>query len=124
MKIAVTSQNFKTVTNHAGKCRKFIIFDVDENGSIQEVDRLSLPQELSFSNFCGDIHPLEGVHALLSLSFGTGFLEKARKRNIIASIAQTNHIEDAIRDFVQNGQVLPHFNESDHTDKHSCACQH
>ena len=28
MQIAVTSQNRKTVTEHAGKCRKFWIYDI------------------------------------------------------------------------------------------------
>ncbi len=30
MKIAVTSQNRKTITDHAGKCRKFWLFDIDD----------------------------------------------------------------------------------------------
>ena len=30
MQIAVTSQNRKTITEHAGKCRKFWIYDVEK----------------------------------------------------------------------------------------------
>ncbi|MFA7276699.1 MAG: NifB/NifX family molybdenum-iron cluster-binding protein [Pseudobdellovibrionaceae bacterium] len=121
MRIAVTSQNFKTVTNHAGKCRKYIIYEV-EAGGIHEVERLSLPQELAFSNFCGESHPLDGVNVLLSLSFGKGFLEKMKHRNITASLTRTNDIEDAIIDFVKNGQILPEFNNQDCSDEHSCSC--
>jgi predicted Fe-Mo cluster-binding NifX family protein len=31
MKIAVTSQNRKTITSHAGKCRKFWVYEVEDN---------------------------------------------------------------------------------------------
>ncbi len=31
MKIAVTSQNRKSITEHAGRCRKFWIFMIEEN---------------------------------------------------------------------------------------------
>lgn len=31
MKIAVTSQNRRSVTNHAGRCRRFWIFDIVNN---------------------------------------------------------------------------------------------
>jgi hypothetical protein len=30
MKIAVTSQNRKTITSHAGKCRKFWVYEVED----------------------------------------------------------------------------------------------
>ena len=32
MKIAVSSQNFRTVTAHAGKARRFIVFDLATPG--------------------------------------------------------------------------------------------
>ena len=36
MRIAVTSQNFRTVTGHAGKARRFLVFDVLNDRSITE----------------------------------------------------------------------------------------
>ena len=36
MKIAVTSQNRKTVTGHAGKCRKFWIYEVEGSAVISK----------------------------------------------------------------------------------------
>ena len=54
MKIAVTSQNFKSVTGHAGKSRRFIIFDVGTPCDSPEVVWLDLPMEMSFHEFSGD----------------------------------------------------------------------
>ena len=40
MKIAVSSQNFRTVTAHAGKARRFIVFDLATPCTPREVERL------------------------------------------------------------------------------------
>lgn len=36
MKIAVTSQNRKTITEHAGKCRKFWIDEIDDKTVVRK----------------------------------------------------------------------------------------
>jgi predicted Fe-Mo cluster-binding NifX family protein len=47
MRIAVASQNRKTVTGHAGKCRKFWIYDTDGAEVLGKI-LLELPMEQSF----------------------------------------------------------------------------
>ena len=44
MKIAVTSQNRRTITEHAGKCRKFWVYDI-EQGQVTGKTLLELPIE-------------------------------------------------------------------------------
>ncbi|MEW8525962.1 MAG: hypothetical protein AB2552_23275 [Candidatus Thiodiazotropha endolucinida] len=45
MKIAVTSQNYRTITQHAGKTRRFLIYEQDpETGQAHELDCLNLPK--------------------------------------------------------------------------------
>ena len=125
MKIAVTSQNFKTITNHAGKARRFIVFNVDEAGNIEELSRLDLPQEMAFHNFQGNEHPLDGVDALLSASFGLGFMNKMARRGITASLVNTTDIKTAIDEFLKNGQIVPEFACHNHGDAdHVCGCSH
>ncbi len=66
MKIAVTSQNFRTVTGHAGKARRFLVFEAD-GGEVREVERLDLPKEMSFHELQGDApHPVDGVDVLVT----------------------------------------------------------
>lgn len=111
MKIAVTSQNYKTVTNHAGKARRYIIFETNENGSPQEVERLDLPKEMSFSMLKEGSHPIDGVDVVLSGSFGDGFARRMSKRGIIASLAQTQDPVEAIKEYLTHGQKLPTSSE-------------
>ncbi|MFN3398227.1 MAG: NifB/NifX family molybdenum-iron cluster-binding protein [Sulfurimicrobium sp.] len=47
MKIAVTSQNRKTITGHAGKCRKFWIYDIEDKKIVNKT-LLELALEQSF----------------------------------------------------------------------------
>ncbi|MDD3020016.1 MAG: NifB/NifX family molybdenum-iron cluster-binding protein [Alphaproteobacteria bacterium] len=121
MKIAVTSQNYRTVTNHAGKCRKYIIYEIDEANHANEIERLNLPQDLAFTNFRGESHPLDQVNVLLSLSFGREFLRKMKDRGITASIAKSDVIIEAIESYLKNGQTLPVF-DCDTADESSCSC--
>ncbi|HAF55643.1 MAG TPA: nitrogen fixation protein, partial [Thauera sp.] len=44
MRIAITSQNFRTVTAHAGKARRFLVFDLSCPCLPREIERLDLPK--------------------------------------------------------------------------------
>jgi hypothetical protein len=76
MEIAVTSQNFRTVTGHGGESQRFLIFDARPGTLATEVGRLDLPIELSFHECAGRAHPLDGVDALITGSAGMGFIRK------------------------------------------------
>ncbi len=83
MKIAVTSQNYRTVTGHAGKTRRFIIYEVDEDGTFREVERLDLPKEMSIhAHPAHEPHPLDSVHYLLTAGCGQGFVNKMEQRGV------------------------------------------
>lgn len=84
MKIAVTSQNRKTVTAHAGKCRKFWIYEV-EGGEVKGKSLLELPIEQSFHASHGEApHPLDGINALISGGMGMGLKNRLRQKSIVA----------------------------------------
>lgn len=81
MIIAVTSQNFRTITPHAGKTRRFLVFEVAPGGAAVEVDRLDLPPELAFHNHRDPApHPLDGIDVLIAGSAGDGFIRRAATR--------------------------------------------
>ncbi|ABE39616.1 hypothetical protein RPD_2385 [Rhodopseudomonas palustris BisB5] len=71
MLIAVASQNFWTVTAHAGKSRRFLVFKVAPCRAPLEVDRLELPKELTIHEFKG-----EGAHPLDRVSVSAGGIER------------------------------------------------
>lgn len=83
MKIAVSSQNRKTVTGHAGKCRKFWIYDV-AGGEHQGRTLLELPLDQSFHASHGQPHPLDEVNVLITGGMGLGLRERLKQKGIVA----------------------------------------
>ncbi|SDW26252.1 NifB/NifX family molybdenum-iron cluster-binding protein [Thiocapsa roseopersicina] len=84
MRIAVTSQNFRTITGHAGKSRRFIVYEANADGNPTEVDRLDLPMELSLHDYHGDDHPLFELklNGIVTQGAGTGFLQRMARHGI------------------------------------------
>ncbi|WP_456371959.1 NifB/NifX family molybdenum-iron cluster-binding protein [Thiolapillus sp.] len=76
MKIAITSQNFKTITGHAGKTRRFLLYADDGKGRATEIDRLDLPREMSIHEFRGNEHPLQAADVLITAGCGDGFVRR------------------------------------------------
>jgi predicted Fe-Mo cluster-binding NifX family protein len=48
MKIAVASQNRHQITEHAGRCRKFWIYEISHD-AVTRKELLELPKEQSYS---------------------------------------------------------------------------
>lgn len=84
MRIAITSQNFRTITGHAGKTRRFLILESDGSAAPLEIERLDLPEGLSLHDYSGDDHPLleAGVDAVVTQSAGQGFIDRLSRRGI------------------------------------------
>ena len=84
MKIAVTSQNRKTITPHAGKCRKFWVYEV-KNNSVLDKQLLELPLFQSFHECDHNApHPLDGIKLLISGSLGLGLQHRLQQKGIVA----------------------------------------
>lgn len=89
MKIAFSLQNGKTVSGHAGRCTKFVIYDVQDDKetskSIVEVDKdgtfhnIFHEGTMPFSD-----HPLSDVDIIISGSMGAGFVNKMKSQGIKA----------------------------------------
>lgn len=101
MKIAVTSQNFRSVTGHAGRARRFLVYDVQPDAEPALVEQLDLPKELAMHDFHGDApHPIDGVDVMLSEGFGEGFAQRMAKRGIIAATTDKTDPVEAVKAFV------------------------
>ncbi|SFN82242.1 Predicted Fe-Mo cluster-binding protein, NifX family [Cohaesibacter marisflavi] len=121
MKIAVSSQNFRTVTNHAGKARRFIIYTVGNDLQPVETDRLDLPKDMSMHEFADKSgpHPLDAADVILSASFGAGFARRMHARGLIASITEKTDPLEAVKEFMMNGQNLPQLCDCNHDHDHN-----
>ena len=104
MKIAVTSQNFRTITPHAGRTRRFLVYAV-EGGDPVEVDRLDLPKELSMHEFHADSpHPLDAVDVIIAGSFGEGFATRMAKRGIVGVATDLTDPVEAVKQYLARPQ--------------------
>ncbi len=107
MKIAVTSQNFRTITGHAGKARRFLVFDLDQQGGGGEVDRIDLPMGMAFHDFKGDgPHPIDRVEVVVTAGCGDAFFERMERRGIRVVATAANDPLSAAQ-AVARGEVLP-----------------
>lgn len=85
MKIAVTSQNFLTITQHAGRTRRFLVYDAEPGREPVEIERLNLPSGMAFHDLPdAAAHPIDGVDVLICGSAGQRLLERMASRGIDA----------------------------------------
>lgn len=83
MKIGISSQNFRTITGHAGKGRRFIIFTAENGQAAHETERLDLPLDMSMHEWGGaGEHPLFELDYLITSGCGEGFIRKMAQRGI------------------------------------------
>ena len=124
MHIAVSSQNFRQVTGHAGHARRFLVFKVDDTQSIDLVDRLDLPKELAIHGFDDrQPHPLYGMDVLITGGAGEGFKRRLATRGVRVVATGETDPETAVKDFLA-GTVKaaePHDHEA-HGDHEDCGC--
>lgn len=97
MKIAVTSQNRRTVTSHAGRCRRFWIYQVEDDAPIDR-ELLELPREQSFHESSpGEPHPLDGIQALISQGMGEGLMHRLARMGARGYLTDESDPDRAVR---------------------------
>lgn len=102
MKIAVTSQNRKNVTEHAGRCRKFWVFSV-EGDKVVDKQLLELTKEQSFHDSSPqEVHPLDGIDVLLTGGMGPGLSQRLERKGIRTLVTAENDPENAVAHYLKN----------------------
>jgi len=82
MKIAVTSQDRTHVTEHAGHCRRFWIYEVNEQ-AIAQKDFVDVPQDQTFHEFSGKIPAhLADVQVLIAGGMGQSLTQRLARNGI------------------------------------------
>ncbi len=120
MKIAVTSQNFRSVTGHAGRARRFLIYDAQPGADPVEVSRLDLPKELAMHDFhAAGPHPVDDVDVVLSQGFGEGFAQRMAKRGVIAVTTDETDPLAAVK-----GYLALRRSGADAPSNPTCGCGH
>lgn len=103
--IAVSSQNRLNVTAHAGKCRRFWIYRV-ENGSVTGKDLLELDRAQTFHEADPSLpHPLYGVDVLITGGMGGGLSRTLSKHEVMTLVTTEANPDTAISLYLKD--LLP-----------------
>jgi len=118
MKIAVTSQNRKTITGHAGKCRKFWVYEI-EDSEVKGKSLLELPIEQSFHESHGQPHPLDTMHALITGGMGQGLVRRLSAKGIEGLVTSETDPDQAVAAYLGGRlETRPSEEHHDHADHH------
>lgn len=101
MIFAVASQNFTTVTQHAGKTRRFLLLEGHAGQPVQEIGRLDLPEGMAIHDFASDDpHPLDQAQVVIAGSAGDGFVRRMSSRKIETVLTQETDPVRAVESYL------------------------
>jgi predicted Fe-Mo cluster-binding NifX family protein len=108
MIIAVTSQNFRTVTGHAGRARRFLVYSAEPGALPREVERLDLPKELALHDFHGPgPHPIDRMDVLLTGGAGEHFCTRLAARGVSVHVTTETDPMRAVHAYLDTGSGQP-----------------
>jgi predicted Fe-Mo cluster-binding NifX family protein len=124
MRIAVTSQNRRDITEHAGRCRNFWVFDVD-SGRVTGRSLLELPKEASFHDSAPHAeHPLDGVDLLIAGGMGAGLQARLARKGIEGVVTTETDPERAVLLWLAGSlpRTAPHSHAHGQDHEHEGGC--
>lgn len=96
MRIAISSQNLKSITPHAGKCRRFWVYDID-SGRCLGRQLVEIPLEQTFHASQGGMAPaLAGVDVLITGSMGSGLRQRLKTNGVTALVTAEENPDVAV----------------------------
>lgn len=99
MKIAITSQNKKHITNHAGKCRKFWLLEIVDNELLSK-ELIELPKEESIRASGQLPDELHGIDKFITSGMGEGMQKRLQSANIDYEITEMVLVEDWMANYL------------------------
>lgn len=121
--VAVTAQNRKTIFEHAGKCRNFLMYTIKDNVIIDK-KLLELKKEEVLHYVLHDVNAtsvLYDVDILLTRGIGNGAIQKLAKQNVTCYKIEETDPDMAIDKLIKGTleAVSPVSHESS-----GCGCSH
>lgn len=111
IKIAITAQNRKTISSHAGACRNYFIYTIDDDGSYKkELIELAKNESLRYT-FHDDtsekpFNKLFEMDVILTGGIGLGGVKRLAANGVIARIINETEPDLAIEKFLNRSLVF------------------
>jgi predicted Fe-Mo cluster-binding NifX family protein len=111
MKVAISYQNGRNVSGHAGRCNRFKVYTIQDN-KIASSEDLEFSDEIVFHNVFHDRvipfneHPLHGIDVIITGSMGSGFVAKMAMNGIKAVGTSERDADKAMGDYLNGTLVM------------------
>lgn len=106
MRIAIATSDWRKVSGHAGRARRWLVYSVEDDRRLSTPERVELPPDMIYHNFDDDRpHPLDGISALIAVSAGEGFMSRMKRRGIDARLTAESDPAEAAREYLD--ETLP-----------------
>jgi predicted Fe-Mo cluster-binding NifX family protein len=126
MKIAVASQNKTMLTDHAGHCLRFWIYETNGTEIVSKTLLELSPQQSFHNSSANDTHPLDEVQVLIAGSMGGKLLRRLEAKGIEAVITKETDIDKAVAAYLDGSLVReePECHEHEHEHRHQHQHRH
>jgi len=123
--IAITCQNRKEVSGHAGMCRNFFVYTVDSDRVIsKKILELTKEESLHHVLHNGNMeivnHPIFNVNILLTGGIGMGAITKLKTKNVASYIIEEKNPDTAVSNLLKG--ELKAYMPDDNNLEGSCNC--
>jgi predicted Fe-Mo cluster-binding NifX family protein len=100
--IAVTHQNRREITSHAGRCRRFRAYGIGEGRIVEQRD-WEIPKEATLHENHGQGVPeaFAGIRVLISAGMGPGLVRRLAAAGIEAYVTDTTDPDTAVAKYLE-----------------------
>ena len=111
MKIALSMQNGRDLSGHAGRCTGFLVYTI-ENDTIQSKKLVEIDMDMTFHSIFHDgvysfsQSPLHDIKCIISGSMGLGFVQKMKSNGIEALQTDEQNPDSLIEKYIRGDLVL------------------
>ena len=97
LRIAVSSQNGRTITGHAGRCRKFWVYEIRKDGVNGRTLRELTPAQTLHSSPLGNGHTLDDVHVMITATVSPFLYQRLQHGGIRPFVTDESDPGEAVR---------------------------
>ena len=105
MKVAIASDDKKTISPHFGRALGFVIFDIQNNKIVSKDYRENIGKntgECGSCNHSSMINNIKDCEVVISYGMGQRIYLDLVKNKITPFVTEENKVEDALKKFINN----------------------